>query len=156
MPAKKKDGDEPTAGGGAAGGATPAQDRGKRTPQGPPPNKGAQIDPGTAALRPSQRGFSCSCTTFSVFSADKPTVKRLQGQLARASKSEDFEDDTGQDKDDEDEDEGHTGEEEDGGVEGSLTAAGDDDDDDLIVVDEQREVVVFFARAEADHKKGAT
>ena len=82
-------------------------------------------------------------------------MKRLQGQLARASKSEDFEDDTGEDEDDEDEDEGHTGEEEDGGVEGSLTAAGDDDDDDLIVVDEQREVVAFFANAKADFKKGA-
>ena len=67
MPAKKKGGGEPTAGGGAAGGATPAQNRGKRTPQGPPPNKGAKIHPGTAALRPSQRGFSRSRTTLSAF-----------------------------------------------------------------------------------------
>ena len=73
MPAKKKDGDEPTAGGGAAGGAPPAQNRGKRTPQGPPPNKGAQIDPGTAALRPSQRVFSRSAP-LSPFS--QPTKRR--------------------------------------------------------------------------------
>ena len=95
-------------------------------------------------------------TTLSVFSADKATVKRLQGQLARVSKSEDFEDDTGEDEDDEDEDEGHLGEEEDGGVEGSLTAAGDDDllvDDDL---DERREVVAFFASSKTIHSKGAS
>ena len=73
MPAKKKGGGEPTAGGGAAGGATPAQNRGKRTPQGPPPNKGAKIHPGTAALRPSQRVFSCSAP-LSPFS--QPTKRR--------------------------------------------------------------------------------
>ena len=99
-------------------------------------------------------------TTLSVFSADKATVKRLQGQLARVSKSEDIEDDTGEDEDVEDEEEGHIGEEEgtgeDGGVEGSLTAAGDDDllvDDDL---DERREVVACFASSKTIHSKGAS
>jgi len=99
-------------------------------------------------------------TTLSVFSADKATVKRLQGQLARVSKSEDFEDDTGMDEDDEDEEEGHIGEEkgtgEDGGVEGSLTAAGDDE----LLVDDNlgnlRELFAFFSSSKSIHSKGAS